>query len=134
MIPKQPIKYLVGDKFTVECAIRRNGECPSKDFLDSLDNLNRAKIAKIIKKFANVGKVWNTEQFKKIEGTDFWEFKSFQIRIPMYHCSRGKVALTHGFKKKGDKIPEGQIEKAKLIREEYNSIRGGMTDERENSP
>jgi len=134
MIPARPIIYVIGERFTVECAICLNGECPSKDFLHSLDNLNRAKIVKIITKFAKVGKIWNTEQFKKIEGTDFWEFKCFQIRVPMYHCSRGIIALTHGFRKKGDKIPEGQMEKTKRIREEYNSIRRGMTHESENSP
>jgi phage-related protein len=133
MIPKHPTIYLIGEQFTVECAICLNGGCPSKEFLDSLDNANRAKIIKIITKFARDGKIWNKEQFKKIEGTDFWEFKSFQVRILMYHCSRGVIALTHGFKKKGDKIPEGQMERTRRIKEEYDSIRRGMKDEGDDS-
>ena len=51
----------------------------------------------------------------------------------MYHCSRRVIALTHGFEKKGDKIPEGQMERTRRIKEEYDSIRRGMKDEGDDS-
>lgn len=123
MKAKKPIFLYRGQRFDVECAVRTNGKCESKVFLDSLTVSDRAKIIKNIKRFANAGKIRNREKFKKVEGTDFWEFKEFQTRILMYYCARGHIALTHGFVKKGDRIPKQQIERAYTIKEEYELIR-----------
>ena len=88
-----------------------------------MDKSQRAKILKIIKRYADFGSIQNKEQFKKVEGC-FWEFKEYQTRILMYQCStRGHIALTHGFFKKGDKIPRNQIERAIHIKQEYDLIR-----------
>ena len=126
MQKKRPIILYEGQKFRVECAIRKNGTCESKEFLDSLDNSNRVKIIKIIKHFAQRGLISNREKFKKVEGTNFWEFKEFQLRILMYYCAtRSVVALTHGFRKKGDRIPKPMIERAEQIKAEYDEIREG---------
>jgi hypothetical protein len=130
---KKPIIFFVGQRFVVECAIRSNADCPSKDFIDSLNNQDKPKIIRTIKRYANFGTIFNKEQFKKVEGTEFFEFKSFQIRIFMYHCSLGRIALTHGFNKKGDRIPPGEIERAYLIREEYDLTRRGWNHGSENS-
>ena len=123
---------LAGERVVVECVIRANGNSPSKDFLDSLNNKDRPKIMRIIKRYANFRVIFNKEQFKKVEGTDFFEFKSFQIRLLMYHCSLGRIALTHGFKKKGDRIPRSEIKRAYRIKEEYDLIRRGWRDADEN--
>jgi phage-related protein len=97
----------------------------NKAFLDSLDTSQRAKIVKIIKRYADFGYIRNKEQFKKVEGC-LWEFKEYQTRILMYHCStRGRIALTHGFVKKKDKVPRNQIDRATEIKNEYDSIRKG---------
>ena len=57
---------------------------------------------RIIKRMADEGKVANREQFKKIEGEDFFEFKNFQIRMPCYFHAAGRLIITHGFIKKED--------------------------------
>lgn len=117
----RPIILLKGQFFVVECAIRKNGTCESKDFLNSLDISNRAKIIKIIKRYADFGIIYNREQFKKIEGS-IWEFKEYQTRILMYHCAPGCIALTHGFIKKRGRIQRGEIERAIQIKNEYDLI------------
>ena len=124
-IPQKPILFYIGKYFTVEYAIRGNGISESKDFIKHLDNAQKAKIIKIIKRFANIGKIWNKEQFKKVEG-DIWEFKEFQIRVFMYHCAHGCIALTHGCIKKRKNILRSQIDRANKIKEEYEEVRKGM--------
>jgi phage-related protein len=121
-MPLEPIIFYEGERFIVECAIRSNGTSESETFLDNLSKPLRAKIIKIIKRYADVGWVRNSEQFKKVE-SDIWEFKEFQRRILMYHCARGRIALTHGFIKKGDRIPKTQTDRAKQIMLEYNQVR-----------
>ncbi|MBI4643954.1 MAG: hypothetical protein HY743_09615 [Deltaproteobacteria bacterium] len=64
----------------MELAIRSDGSCPAKEYLDKLfrrSKIEWEKIIRPIKRLADFGEVSNPEHFKKIEGTDFWEFKSF---------------------------------------------------------
>lgn len=124
-IPKKPILLYQGQRFTVEYAIRGNGISESRAFIEQLDNAQKAKILKIIKRFADKGIIRNKKQFKKVEG-DIWEFKEFQIRVFMYHCAHGRIALTHGFFKKRNNIPRSQIERANQIKKEYEDVRRGM--------
>jgi len=117
-MPKKEVLYK-GKLHTVELAITSNGRCPGKKFLDGLSKVDREKILRIIKRRADEGKLTNREQFKKIEGEDFFEFKNFQIRMPCYFHVDGRVIITHGFLKKGDSIEPEQIYRMKRIRDEY---------------
>lgn len=121
-MPNRPIIIYSGSLFTVEGAVRTNGECESKDFLDALVESERAKIFKIIKRLADFGVVQNPQQFKKVEG-EIWEFKEFQRRILMYYLPDRRIILTHGFIKKGDRTPKTEINRANTIMNEYNKIR-----------
>ena len=111
-----------GQKFIVEFAVTAGGTMPAKDFLDSLLIRDRAKITATIKRFADRGRIFNKEKFRKIEG-EIFEFKAGQVRVFMYHCGRGCIALTSGLIKKQQKTPQNQIEKANIIRQEYNDVR-----------
>jgi hypothetical protein len=104
---------------TVELAITANGRCPGKKFLDDLSKDDREKILRVIKRLADEGKVSNREQFKKIEGEDFFEFKNFQMRMPCYFQTAGRLIITHGFIKKENRIKPEEIDRMKRIRDEY---------------
>lgn len=117
-MPKREVLYK-GKFHTVELAIATNDRCPGKKFLDGLSKSDREKILRIIKRLADEGKVTNREQFKKIEGENFFEFKNFQIRMPCYFHPDGRVIITHGFMKKGDSIGPEQIDRMKRICDEY---------------
>jgi hypothetical protein len=117
-MPKREVLYK-GKVHRVELARTANGRFPAKKFLDGLSKLDREKILRIIKRLADEGKVANRQQFKKIEGEEFFEFKNFQIRMPCYFHADGRVIITHGFIKKGDSIEPEQIDRMKRIRGEY---------------
>jgi hypothetical protein len=111
--------FYKGKYFTVVGAVRRNGTCPARDFLDSLPAEGRAKLMALIRRLADVGSITNREQFKKIENTEFFEFKHYQLRMPGYFRPGGVFVLTHGFVKKQDRIPPQELERAWAIRAEY---------------
>lgn len=117
-MPKQEVLYK-GKLHTIELAITANGRCPGKKFLDKLPKVDKEKILRIIKRLVDKGKVTNRQQFKKIEGEDFFEFKNFQIRMPCYFQADGRVIITHGFIKKDDSIDPEQIDRMERIRDEY---------------
>lgn len=92
------------------------------DFLKSLSDKARAKI------MFNVGKArYNQDPklFKKLIGTDIWEFRTLfngiQYRLLAFwdSDSNAYVITTHGFVKKTQKTPQKEIERAVAIREEY---------------
>jgi len=82
-MPKREVLYK-GEFYTVDLAITANDKCPAKKFLDGLSKIDREIILRIVKRLADKGRVANPKQFKKIEGTDFFEFKNFQIRMPPF--------------------------------------------------
>ena len=67
----------------------------------------------------------NNELFKKLEGTNIWEFRTLYNKIA-YRLfafwdteTETLVVATHGIVKKTQKTPSKEIAKAERIREEY---------------
>jgi len=128
-MPKGKVKpcpgeiFYEGEVFRVELAVTTTGRCPAQEFLRGLPSGEKARISALIKRLADQGSIKNREQFKKIEDTDFFEFKSFQIRMPCYFRKDRIVVITHGFRKKGHRIRKSEINRMNIIREEYEGIR-----------
>ena len=63
--------------------------------------------------------------FKKLTGTDFWEFRthhsgmSYRLIAFWDKKERSLVVCTHGFVKKSQRTPEKEIAKAESIRLDY---------------
>lgn len=69
--------------------------------------------------------VMDRELFKKLEGSDIWEFRTLYngccYRLFAFWDKRkgALVVATHGITKKSQKTPHGQIEKAEELRKKY---------------
>lgn len=67
----------------------------------------------------------NAELFKKLEGSDIWEFRTLyngiQYRLFAFWDTRSNtlVIATHGLVKKTQKTPAKEIAKAEKIKQEY---------------
>lgn len=67
----------------------------------------------------------NKELFKKLEGTDIWEFRTLYNKIAyrlfaFWDTEQDTLVIaTHGIIKKTQKTPSKEIAKAERIREEY---------------
>jgi hypothetical protein len=111
-----------GDWGQVRYAVRQNGTCPAKDFIDQLSDTDSTKLAAMFDLMAAVGQIKNREKFKKVEGPIF-EFKSFQIRIGCFQ--HGRVwFLTHGFQKKANRWRRAELDRAETIRSEHLAREG----------
>lgn len=92
-------------------------------FLEGVNPKAKAKIFYNINLVA-AGQV-NKELFKKLEGTDIWEFRTLFAGIAYRLLSffdtdeQALIITTHGFIKKTQKTPQKEIERAKIIRTEY---------------
>ncbi len=95
----------------------------AREFLATIDIKAREKLIYNIDKARLLN---DPELFKKLEA-DIWEFraevKKMQHRLLAFWDKRNKtktlVICSHGFIKKGDKVPKAEIEKAKRIMKLY---------------
>lgn len=94
-----------------------------REFLKSLN-------PKILRKiYANMQKVQegvnDKDIFKKLTGTDFWEFRTlysgkyYRLIAFWDKTEKSLVVCTHGFIKKVQKTPKSEIDKAISIRRDY---------------
>ena len=92
-------------------------------FLQSLQGQARKKVIYNVDKIASGIK--DSELFKKLEGTDIWEFRTLyngiQYRLFAFWDREEEtmVIATHGIVKKTWKVPSKEIAKAERIKEEY---------------
>ena len=132
MVSPQPAKVdpsnrrivaYAGSAFTVAFAITNNGSPGYEFYISSvLKDSDRAKLLHLFKLIGEKGRISNKEHFKKIDATDFFEFKNFQIRMPCYFLPNKILVITHGFIKKTGKIPKSELDRAERIKQEDASL------------
>lgn len=105
------------------------GKVPMIEFLDGLAAGERAKIFASIEKLVELkskGMAPKENLSKHLEDGIFELRVSFENRISrsfyFYEVAR-RIIFTHGFVKKGQKTPKGEIARAKAIRQ---SLRGEL--------
>ena len=95
----------------------------ARDFILSLPELPKNKIVYNIHKVE--GGFVSSDLFKKLEGTDIWEFRTLyngvQYRLFAFWDTEKEalVVATHGIVKKEWKVPTKEIAKAEEIRKIY---------------
>jgi phage-related protein len=105
----------------VAYARRLNGNRPALEYIESLEQSDRAKLAKSFNTMAQVGKIWNTERFRKLRGK-IWEFKVYpKVRVLCFQLGSTWL-LTHGFDKETGDTPLRQIERAEQIMKEHIAL------------
>jgi len=105
----------------VAYARRKNGNRPAKDFIENLEKSDHAKLTKSFQRMAHVGRIHNTERFRKLSGK-IYEFKVYpKVRILCFQLRKAWL-LTHGFRKETGDTPSRQIERAEDIMNEHISL------------
>jgi phage-related protein len=105
-----------GKVFRIAFARDSDGSYPAEEFFDQLPKADQAKLVNLFRILGDHGKHSNPEKFGDLED-GLYEFKSFQIRMPYASAQYEKrlILITHGFRKKRDKTPPSEIERARRI-------------------
>lgn len=107
--------------YNVEFYEDEREKCPTVEFLDGLQTKVRAKVAKWIEKLEKEGPNLPRPYADIVRG------KIRELRVGfgsneyrfLYFFFGGRIIITHGFLKKTDKIPEGEIERAERIMQDF---------------
>lgn len=101
---------------------KRDGSCPIKEFLDSLDVKMRAKALLMVALLREHGGNLRLPYSEQLEEGIF-ELRAKQgsniTRLLYFFFVGKKAVLTNGFVKKTQKTPRAQIDKAKEYRSDY---------------
>jgi len=107
--------------YEVELYEDARGICPVVEFLNGLQTKIRAKVAKWIDKLEEEGPDLPRPYADLVRG------KVRELRVGfgsneyrfLYFFLGKKIIITHGFLKKTDKIPAGEIERAERIMQDF---------------
>lgn len=100
----------------------------AETFLFSIDQKARRKIFDNIRRVQNGER--NVELFKKLEGTEIWEFRTLFNKIAyrlfaFWDTEKDTLVIaTHGIIKKMQKTPAKEIAKAEAFRIKYFNSKG----------
>jgi phage-related protein len=109
-----------GEIFSIEFYVGEDGSAPAEDWLESQSPKMQQKFAALFVMLGDVGKIFNEQKFKHLSGTSqLFEFKADQGRVLCFFFIGKRVILTHGFLKKSDKTPKGEIERAENIKADF---------------
>ena len=101
---------------------KENGEVPVEKFLESVNPKMRAKIYGLMGILQEKGNMLREPYSKHLEDGIFelrCKFGSDITRVLYFFYYEGRIVLTHGFIKKTQRTPAGEIEKAKKYRRDY---------------
>ena len=102
-------------KTTVYYYISSRGENPVKEFLDSLEESQQAKILRIFQHIEEYGLQAVLPHLKKVTDTPLWEIRTLgrdNIRILYIVPEKDAILALHGFIKKKQKTPRKEIDTA----------------------
>ncbi len=111
-----------GPAFQIEFYVRHSGEALAEDWLESLPETVQRKFMALFVWLGEQGRIWNERKFKHLTGSEqIFEFKVDDGRVLCFFFHGKRVILTHGFKKKGDKTPPGEIARAESLKHEFEA-------------
>lgn len=111
-----------GTARTIVWATDSSGKMRGREYFEGLDQRDRAKFDAKFSRMGDMGTIRNPEHFAP-EGDGIYVFKIFKHRLFCFFDGI-EVVITHGFKKKSNKMPRTELERAKRIRSEH--MKGGQ--------
>ena len=107
-----------GSHRTVAWVPDESGRYRGEDFFNELGEKDRAKMMALFER-ASEGDIRNKEKFR-MEQDGIFCFKSFQLRFLCF-MDGPRLCITNGLRKKQDRLPPQELDRAKRIRSVYHS-------------
>ncbi|NLO74867.1 MAG: hypothetical protein GX100_12260 [candidate division WS1 bacterium] len=125
------VELATGDDYVI-CGLCAEGYdlSYSEEFISRLEASAQKKIWNLLKTTAQHGPLRNTEKWRALHGSGqgLYEFKSKPYRLLCFmsegvrhggHTKKG-IIITHGFRKRSDKTPAKEIDRALRLKAEWS--------------
>lgn len=119
--------FYQGEKFQVEFYFSQAGLMPAKEYLEELTMDVRLKLAVLVKYMAEQGKMFDISKFRIVDYKEkIFEFKPLRYRFFNFFYEGNKIIITNGYMKKSQKVSNKDLERAKVIKNDYiYRVKGG---------
>lgn len=108
-------RIIFSNKWTI-CYYDMYGKSKYDKFFNSLTKIEKTKLLSLYERMSEKGPVRNKEKFNN-EGDGIFAIKIFKVRVYCFLANDKFIILTHGIKKKTDKLDPNDLERAKNIRD-----------------
>ncbi|MCX5925376.1 MAG: type II toxin-antitoxin system RelE/ParE family toxin [Candidatus Dependentiae bacterium] len=108
-----------GKEFTIEWYFNIKGESPALEYFKELTEGQKNKTFELIRAMGDAGKIINTEKFN-FEGDKLFAFKPSPDRFFCFFYKGSKLIITNAYKKKSQKMPPREKERALKLRDDYS--------------
>jgi len=109
-----------GSIFTIEFYVKQSGEALAEHWLEAQSEAMQVKFASLFAWMGDHGRIANERKFKHLTGSNqIFEFKADDGRILCFFFYGKRIILTHGFRKKGDRTPPGEVARSETLKNEF---------------
>jgi phage-related protein len=108
---RREITIYQGECFSVEWYFTSGGKCEAFEFYISLSEAQRRKFLILVKRMGDAGKIFDESKFRN-EGDKLYCFKPHPDRFLCFFTHWKKLIVTNGFRKKSQRLPKKEKEKA----------------------
>ena len=117
-VVKKPFVVHKGEKVTLEWYVDSNGKSNAKDSFMDLPLSSKKKFTHIFLRLGKMGKLFNKEKFRN-EDDKIYAIKASQDRFLCFFFDGTKIIITNAYKKKSNKLPKNEKEKALKAKKDY---------------
>lgn len=107
-----------GDHFTIEWFFDVDGESQSLDYFEGLSEKEQDKLFHLFQRMGDFGKISDTTKFRN-ENNGIYAFKPKPDRFLCFFQTGKKIVITNAFRKRQDKLPKTEKERALKCRNDY---------------
>ncbi len=107
-----------GDYFTIEWYHTERDESQTLEYFNGLSENQQDKLLYLFRRMGDFGKINNKTQFR-YEGDEIFAFKPQPDRFLCFFVKGKKIIVTNAFRKKSDKLPKNEKERAVSCRDDY---------------
>jgi phage-related protein len=114
-----------GNCFTIEWYFDGKDQSSALEYYQSLSDGERIKVLMLFKRMGDVGEIKDKTKFTS-EGDKIYAFKPQPHRFLCFFYKGKKIIVTNGFRKKQQKLPKGEKDKALQAHDDYvNKVKAG---------
>jgi len=117
MRAREYIAY-IGESFCIEWYFDSKGNSSALEYFKALDSSQRRKLLFLLKRIGDHGKISDKTKFNN-EGDKIYAFKPQPERFLCFFMKGKKIIITNAFRKKKQKLPKEEKQKALKYKNEY---------------
>ena len=107
-----------GPCFTIEWFYAEQGVSQALEYFNGLNDAQKRKVLMLFKRIGDFGRISDITKFRN-EGDKIFAFKPQPDRFLSFFYTGKKIIVTNAFRKKTQKLPEEEKERAQLAMQNY---------------